>query len=182
MLVRSSTAIAAICMLSGAALAQSAAKFTDPQITHITYTAEQLDMEGAKQALSKSTNKDVRAFAEQMVRDYTMVNMQTLDLIRKLNLTPQDNDLSRALTEQAAGKRAELAKLKGAEFDKAYLANEVRYHFVVKGALEVTLIPSATNPELRSLLQTGLKIFEGHRQHAQEVASASRLLLEWRAR
>jgi putative membrane protein len=98
--------------------------------------------------------------------------MQTLDLIRKLNLTPQDNDLSRALTEQAAGKRAELAKLKGAEFDKAYLANEVRYHFVVKGALEVTLIPSATNPELRSLLQTGLKNFEGHRQHAQEVASA----------
>ena len=169
MLVRSSTAIAAICMLSGAALAQSAAKFTDPQIAHITYTAEQLDMEDAKQALSKSTNKDVRAFAEQMVRDHTVVNKQAVD---KLKVTPEDNDLSRALTEQAAGKRAELAKLKGAEFDKAYLANEVRYHFVVKGALEVTLIPSATNPELRSLLQTGLKIFEGHRQHAQEVASA----------
>jgi putative membrane protein len=101
-----------------------------------------------------------------------VVNKQALDLVHKLKVTPQDNDLSRALTEQAAGKRAELAKLKGAEFDKAYLANEVRYHFVVNGALEVTLIPSATNPELRSLLQTGLRIFEGHRQHAQEVASA----------
>lgn len=172
MLVRLSTAIAAICMLSGAALAQSATKLTDPQIAHVTYTAGQLDMEGAKQALSKSTNTDVRAFAEQMVRDHTVVNKQTLDLINKLKITPQDNDLSRALTEQAAGKRAELAKLKGAEFDKAYLANEVRYHFAVNSALEVTLIPSATNPELRNLLQTGLKIFEGHRQHAQEIASS----------
>jgi putative membrane protein len=172
MLVRSNTAIAAICMLSGAALAQSAAKLTDPRIAHITYTAGQLDIEGAKQALSKSTNKDVRAFAEQMVRDHTAVNKQALDLVHKLKVTPEDNDLSRALTEQAAGKRAELAKLKGAEFDKAYLANEVGYHLTVNGALEVTLIPSATNPELRSLLQTGLKIFEGHGQHAQEVASA----------
>ena len=172
MLVRSSTAIAAICMLSSAALAQSAAKLTDSQIVHITYTAGQLDIEGAKQALSKSTNKDVRDFADQMVRDNTVVNRQALDLVQKLKVTPQDNDLSRALTEQAAGKRAEFAKLNGAEFDKAYLANEVRYNFVVNAALEVTLIPSATDPELKSLLHTGLEMFQGHGQRAQEVASA----------
>jgi predicted outer membrane protein len=63
MLVRLSPAIAAICMISSAALAQGA-KPTDPQIAHIAYTAGQLDIEGAKQALSKSKNKDVRAFAE----------------------------------------------------------------------------------------------------------------------
>jgi putative membrane protein len=32
------------------------------------------DIEGAKQALSKSKNKDVRAFAEGMVSDHTAVN------------------------------------------------------------------------------------------------------------
>jgi putative membrane protein len=170
MLIRLCTATAAVCMLSGGALAQgAAAKLTDPQIAHIAYAAGQLDIEGAKQALSKSTNKDVRAFAEQMVHDHTAVNKQAVD---KLKVTPEDNDLSRALTEQAAGKRAELAKLKGAEFDRAYLANEVAYHLTVSGALEVTLIPSATNPELKSLLQTGLKTFQGHQQHAREVASA----------
>jgi hypothetical protein len=30
---------------------------------------------------------------------------------------------------------------------------------------ETTLIPNATNAELKSLLQTGLKIFQGHEQH-----------------
>jgi putative membrane protein len=60
MLVQLSAAIAAVCMLSSAALAQGAAKPTDPQIALIAYTARQLDIEAAKQALSKSTNKDVQ--------------------------------------------------------------------------------------------------------------------------
>jgi putative membrane protein len=170
MLVRLSAAIAALYMLSGAGVAQAAAKPTDPQIAHIAYTAGQLDIEAAKQAISKSTNKDVRAFAEDMARDHTAVNDKALALVKKLNVTPEDNDTSRALTKQAAEKRAELSKLSGAEFDKAYIANEVAYHKTVNGALETTLIPSASNPELKSLLQTGLKIFQGHQQHAEEVA------------
>ena len=172
MLVRLSTATAVICILSGAAFAQGAAKPTDPQIAHIAYTAGQLDIEAAKQAISKSTNKDVRAFADDMVRDHTAVNKQALDLVTKLKVTPEDNDTSRALSKQAADKRAELSKLDGAAFDKAYVANEVAYHKTVNGALESTLIPSASNPELKSLLQTGLKIFQGHEQHAENVAAA----------
>ena len=170
MLVRSSTAIAAICMLSGTALAQGAAP-TDPQIAHIAYTAGQLDIAAAKQALSRSSNKDVRAYAEGMVNDHTAVNKKALDLVKKLKVTPEINDTSRALTKAAADKRAELSKLKGAEFDKNYIDNEVAYHKTVNGALETTLIPSASNPELKSLLQDGLKIFQGHQQHAEQVAA-----------
>ena len=172
MLIRLSTSIAALCMLSGAAFAQGAAKPTDPQIAHIAYTAGELDIEAAKQALSKSTNKDVRAFADGMVSDHTAVNNKALDLVKKLNVTPEDNDTSRALSKAAAEKRAELSKLDGAAFDKAYMANEVAYHKTVNGALETTLIPSASNPELKSLLQTGLKLFQGHEQHAEKVVDA----------
>ena len=172
MLVRLTTSIAAICMLSSTALAQGAAKPTDPQIAHIAYTAGQLDIEAAKQALSKSTNKDVRAFAEGMVSDHTTENNKALDLVKKLNVTPEDNDTSRALTKAAAEKRAELSKLDGAAFDNAYMSNEVAYHKTVNGALKTALIPSATNGELKSLLETGLKIFEGHQQHAEKVAAA----------
>jgi putative membrane protein len=164
-------AIAAICLLPGAAFAQADAKPTDPQIAHIAYTAGQLDIEAAKQALAITKNKDVKAFADSMVRDHTAVNKQALDLVKKLGVTPQDNDTSKALTKGAADKRAELAKLSGAAFDKAYVANEVAYHKTVDGALETLLIPSASNAELKSLLQTGLKIFQGHEQHAEQVAA-----------
>lgn len=174
MLVRLSAAIAAICMLSGAALAQGAAKPTDPQIAHIAYTAGQLDITAAKQALSKSNNKEVLAFAQDMVRDHEAVNKQALDLVKKLNVTPADNDTSRALSKQAADKQAELAKLNGAAYDKAYVANEVAFHKTVNGALESLLIPSANNAELKSLLQTGLKIFQGHQQHAEHLAASQK--------
>jgi putative membrane protein len=170
MLVRLTTALATIFVLNGAALAQGAGP-TDPQIAHIAYTAGQLDIEAAKQALSKSSNKDVRAFAEGMVSDHTAVNKKALDLVKKLKVTPEDNDTSRALTKAATDKLEELSNLKGAAFDKAYVANEVAYHATVNGALETTLIPSASNPELKSLLQTGLKIFQGHQEHAEKVAA-----------
>ena len=106
-----------------------------------------------------------------MVRDHEAVNKQALDLVKKLNVTPEDNDTSRTLSKNAAEKLAELGKLKGAEFDKAYVANEVAYHKAVDSALETSLIPNANNAELKSLLQTGLKIFQGHEQHAEQVAA-----------
>ena len=171
MFVRLTAGLATLCLLSAPAFAQGAAKPTDPQIAHIAYTAGQLDIEAAKQALAKSRNKEVREFADDMVRDHTAVNKQALALVTKLKVTPEDNDTSRALTKQAGAKRDELSKLNGAAFDKAYVANEVAYHKTVNGALESTLIPSANNGELKSLLQTGLKIFQGHEQHAEHVAS-----------
>jgi putative membrane protein len=170
MLVRLSAAIAAVSLMSGAALAQ-AAKPTDPQIAHIAYTAGVIDVAAAKQALAKSGSKEVKAFAEDMVRDHEAVNKQALALVKKLNVTPEDNDTSRTLSKQASDKLAELAKLKGAKFDRAYVANEVAYHKAVDSALETQLIPSASNAELKSLLQTGLKIFQGHEQRAEHVAA-----------
>ena len=170
MFVRLSAAIAAVSLLSSAALAQSA-KPTDPQIAHIAYTAGVIDIAAAKQALQKASNKQVKAFAQDMVRDHEAVNKQALDLVKKLKVTPEDNDTSRTLSKNAADKLAELGKLSGAAYDKAYVANEVAYHKAVNGALETQLIPSASNAELKSLLQTGLKIFQGHQQHAEQVAA-----------
>jgi putative membrane protein len=170
--LRFSTLAAAACLLATSAVGQTATKPTDPQIAHIAYTAGQLDIAAAKQALGKTKNKEIKAFADDMVRDHEAVNKQALDLVKKLKVTPEDNDTSRALSKQAADKLAELGKLNGAAYDKAYAENEVAYHKSVNSALETTLIPSASNAELKSLLQTGLKIFQGHQGHAEKVASS----------
>jgi putative membrane protein len=164
-----STAIAAIFLVSGAALAQEA-KPTDPQIAHIAYTAGEIDIAAAKQALEKSSNKDVRAFAEEMARDHAAVNVQALALVKKLGVTPQDNPTSQSLSKHAAAELKTLDALKGSSFDKAYVDNEVAYHQAVNGALSDTLIPSAQNAELKSLLETGLKLFQSHQMHAEHLA------------
>jgi putative membrane protein len=171
MLSRTITALAVLSLLGGVSQAQAADKPTDPQIAHIAYTAGMINVEAAKQAIAKSKNRQVVAFAKDMVRDHEAVNEQALALVKKLKVTPEDNDTSRALSKAATAERAKLDKLKGAAFDKAYVENEVAYHKQVDGALETLLIPSATNAELKSLLETGLKIFQGHEQHAEHVAA-----------
>jgi putative membrane protein len=164
-------AIASTFLLMTTAMAASQdAKPTDPQIAHIAYTAGEIDIEAGQLALKKSKNKAVRGFAEDMVRDHTAVNDKALALVKKLNVTPEDNPTSKALLAQAKKEHAALSKLSGKAFDEAYAKNEVAYHKTVNGALETTLIPSASDDELKSLLGTGLKIFQGHQEHAEHLA------------
>lgn len=161
-------------VLVSASLALAADKPNDAQIAHIAYTAGELDIKAAQQALDISKAKHVRAFAQDMLRDHKAVNDKALALVKKLGVTPEDNDTSKALSKDADAKRAELGKLSGAAFDKAYVENEVAYHKAVNGALKDTLIPSASNAELKALLETGLKIFEGHQTHAEHLSAETK--------
>lgn len=171
MFMRSPAALATLAFFGSLSLAYAADKPTDQQIAHIAYTAGVIDIEAAKQAITKSKNKEVVAFAETMLRDHEAVNEQALALVKKLNVTPEDNATSQALAKAATEERGKLDGLEGAAFDKAYVGNEVAYHKQVNGALETLLIPSAENAELKGLLETGLKIFQGHQQHAEQVAA-----------
>lgn len=154
-----------------ASAAYAADKPTDPQIAHIAYTAGEIDITQAKQALKESKNTDVRQFAETMERDHSAVNQQALALLKKLNVKPENNATSKSLESSAKQERAKLAKLRGSAFDSAYINNEVAYHKQVNAALETLLIPSAQNAELKSLLETGLKLFKEHQMHAEHLAS-----------
>ena len=164
---------ATLLALSGVTAAK-AASVNDAQIAHIAYTAGQIDIAAGKQALAKSKNKAVRAFAHEMVRDHAAVNVQALALVKKLHVTPQANDTSAALSKGAAAEIRTLSRLHGIAFDRAYVRNEVAYHKTVNGALKDTLIPNAQNGELKSLLQTGLTLFSEHQTHAEHLASRMR--------
>jgi putative membrane protein len=170
------TAAATVALIAaGAAQAQGAPSksngLNDAQIAHIAYTAGNIDIAAAKQAIAKSKDKAVLDFAKEMERDHTAVNDKALALVKKLNVTPQDNATSQALSKDAKGKLDSYAELSGKAFDKAYVANEVAYHKTVNGALKTQLIPGAQNAELKGLLQTGLKLFKEHQAHAEHLAS-----------
>jgi putative membrane protein len=162
---------AAALFAAGAMAPAQAADINDAQIAHIAYTAGNIDIAAAKQALAKSKNAKVRAFAQEMVRDHEAVNAKALALVKKLNVTPEDNPTSKSLSDAAKAEREKLAGMSGAAFDKAYAENEVAYHKTVNGALDSTLIPGAQNGELKSLLQTGRTLFGEHQTHAEHLSS-----------
>jgi putative membrane protein len=151
----------------------SAQSVNDAQIASIVVTANQVDIDAGKLAKSRSTNKDVKAFAELMITDHTGVNKSAKDLVTELKVTPQDNPTSQSLKAGGHKNLAHLKTLKGAAFDKAYVDHEVAYHQQVIDALDKTLIPGATNDELKALLIKVRPAFVAHLEHAKHLQSST---------
>jgi putative membrane protein len=142
---------------------------TDPQIAAIVVTANQVDVDAGKLAEGKTRNKDVKAFARQMVTDHTAVNQQAGALVKKLGVKPEANPTSASLQQGGAQNMAHLKKLKGKDFDKAYVAHEVAYHQQVLDAIDNTLIPSAHNAELKGLIEKVRPAIAEHLEHAKHL-------------
>lgn len=144
---------------------------TDPQIVGIVETANQIDIDYGKLALSKTKNKEVHDFAQQMITDHTAVQKSVTDLASKLGVKPASSETGDSLKKQASETTANLKKLNGAAFDKAYIDNEVAYHKAVIGAVSNTLIPNAKNAQLKSALTSTAPLFQGHLEHAEHLQS-----------
>ena len=67
---------------------------------------------------------------------------------------------------------ATLKSLTGAAFDKAYIDHEVAYHQAVLDALDKTLIPGASNAELKALLVKVRPAFVAHLEHAKTIQAS----------
>ena len=152
--------------------AASAQSINDAQIASIVVTANQVDIDAGKLAASKTSNADVKTFAQQMVTDHTGVNKQATALVTKLKVTPEDNPTSQALKKGGADNVASLKGLKGAAFDKAYVDHEVAYHQAVLDAVDKVLIPSASNADLKALLVKVRPAFVAHLEHAKHVQAS----------
>jgi len=131
--------------------------------------ANTIDIQNGELAKTKSKNAEVKAFADLMIAQHTGVNEQATDLATKLNLAPEDNATSLQLTQNADATRATLETKTGADFDKAYIDNEVNYHQAVLDELDKTLIPGAQNTELKDLLVSVRPAFVSHLDHAKSI-------------
>jgi len=160
---------ASLGLSTAIALAQN---INDAQIASIVVTANQVDIDAGELAKSTSTNPEVKQFAQLMITDHTGVNKSAVALVTKLKVTPEDNPTSQSLKSGGEQNVANLKKLKGADFDKAYIDHEVAYHQQVLDAVDKTLIPGAQNAELKALLVKVRPAFVAHLEHAKKVQAA----------
>jgi putative membrane protein len=150
-------------------VAQGTPKLTDPEIASVAVVANKGDISFAEIAQKKSKNTEVLSFAQTMINDHTAVINQAVALVKKLNVTPKDNAVSKKMLADAENTRKKLNSISGKEFDKAYVDNEVAYHKAVINAVENVLIPQAQNAELKDLLQKVLPTLKTHLSHAEMV-------------
>jgi putative membrane protein len=164
-------ALAGFLALSlGLSSAQAAAP-TDPQIAAIVVTANQVDIDAGKLAVSKAQSPDVKTFAQLMITDHGGVNKSATELVQKLHVTPESNPTSQSLQKGGDDNLVVLKTLSGSAFDRAYVGHEVVYHQAVLDAIDTTLIPGAQNAELKALLVKVRPAFVAHLEHAKHLQS-----------
>jgi putative membrane protein len=141
----------------------------DAQIADIVVTANQVDIDAGKWAESHAASADVKSFAQLMVTDHAAVNKSATDLAGRLHLTPEDNATAQSLKKGGEDNVAHLKTLSGAAFDRAYVEHEVAYHEAVLSAIDDTLIPNATNADLKALMVKVRPAFVAHLDHARHL-------------
>ncbi|MFZ1700529.1 MAG: DUF4142 domain-containing protein [Pyrinomonadaceae bacterium] len=144
-------------------------EITDANIGAIVTVAGGLDIAYGSIAMKTSKSKMVKEFAKRMVTDHTAVQKAVDQLAGKLGLVPEDNDTSRGLAANGVNVKSKLNSMKGKEFDKYYIDNEVAYHELVVNATRDLLIPNAKNEELKQALIQTLPLFERHLEHARSI-------------
>jgi putative membrane protein len=126
-------AVAAVGLwLAGAALAQNQRRAADQSADKLGADGDfvqkvasggQLEVRLGELAQSKGANVAVRRFGARMVRDHTKANMQLAAALTGAGITPP-----RVLLDKDIKTFNELAKLSGAEFDRAYMKHMVEDH------------------------------------------------------
>lgn len=149
--------------------AETTAPPNDAQIAQIVLVANTVDVNNGELAVEKTKSPEVKAFAETMIRDHSAVNKQAVALATKLGVKPEESETSKSLQSGGVKTLATLKALDGAEFDVAYVDNEVGYHEAVIGVLDETLIPNTKNAELKALLESSRPVFVAHLEHAKKL-------------
>jgi putative membrane protein len=155
--------------ISTPVIAHANAALDDPTIVAIFDAANTWDIELGNLALKKSTNKDVRTFADMMVRDHTAARQLGRNLAQKIHVTPTPPGPDFALAKDHVATVAKLNALSGAAFDKAYVAHEAWYHQAVIDAVTKTLLPATKNAELKDLEVKVAPNFQAHLADAKAL-------------
>jgi putative membrane protein len=121
------------------------------------------EVELGKLAQQNAQSDDVKQFGARMVQDHTNANQQLMPILSAQDITvPTQLDATHRKTYDR------LSKMRGAEFDRAYMRDMVQDHEkdVKKFRQEAE---HGTDPDLKNFAQNTLPVLEQHLKMAQET-------------
>lgn len=176
--MRKTTVITGIALASAVALvavaanrataSPEAASLDEAGIVAIFDLANTADIETGKLGAERAQNKEVRDYGTMLSQVHTEVRQKGRDLAAKLGVTPKLPAGNTMLTDHQAA-IAKLRGLRGAEFDRAFLAHEQAFHIAVLDAVKTTLLPAIKTQELKDFVVSLAPAFEAHRLMAEHL-------------
>ena len=142
---------------------------SDDQDKQFIMTASQSDyteMTFSKLALQKSSNPQVKAYAQKMITDHTKLEEQMKPFADKMGVTPVTT-----LDATHQQKYDQMSSLSGADFDKGYISAMSTDHHASLDAFK-TEESTTTNAPLKATVKKGEKVVAQHTTMADKMATA----------
>ena len=156
---------------TGTSESQDNAALNDAQIAQILVTLNKIDIENGAFAKKSTKDNEVFAFASRMVKEHAEVLKQANDLIKKLNLHPDDSAVSRSLETAAEQNLNKMKFFSGTSFENNYVNAEITLHQKFIDIADIHLIPNVKNEELKGMLVNVRHVLVSHLEHAQKIHS-----------
>jgi putative membrane protein len=160
------------CSLPNEPVTTAAAEASEPmssgEILRVLRVINNGEIEQARLALRKSDNPRVQETAQRIIQDHTASNQRIASVANTTGARMEESPLSQGIQGQASEIREQLAELSGAEFDRAYLQNQVELHEVALDTVRSQLLPNAEDPQVRQLMAAAAPTLQQHLQEAEQ--------------
>jgi putative membrane protein len=130
----------------------------------------QHEIQHGRLAASRGTAKSVRDLGTTIARDHDDLAQRGRELMTKHGLKGSGTASDTALA-QHGNRMSDLRSTSGDEFDRAFLQHEAEYNRWIIDRINSTLLPQATNPEVRTFLEQAIPILEAHAKAARDMAA-----------
>jgi putative membrane protein len=139
------------------------------EIQAFLVAVDEHEIAAAKDASQKTTNPEVRKYAEMMIRDHEKHLTATQQLTTRMNIQPRETPDIDQLKTEAEAARKRLEGLQGAAFDKAYIEEMVKDHGDALNRIDNHYMKATTDAEFLNHLKKTRTAVAKHHEEAQRI-------------
>lgn len=160
-------ALATVASLSvtAPALAQPGGALPTPQFIGAAASTDEFERQEGRMAERQAASPRVRSFGQMMVRDHTNTTMALKLAIRRAGLPPPP---SPQLTPDQQSNLAALRGLRGRDFDRAYIQQQIQAHQTALGVMQA-YAAGGDNRTLRKAAASTVPIVKHHLAMARRI-------------
>ena len=141
---------------------------SDGDLVAAIHAVNDAEIESGNAALAAAKSEDVKAFARRMVDDHTVSNAK-IDrwLAAESGVTSAEGPMTRTFRAGAARDKQQLAGKTGADFERAYVAQQIEAHQATLAVIDSE--GRGASQSLTGLLEDARNMAAGHLEHARTL-------------
>lgn len=145
---------------------------SDAQVVGIVGEINAGEIAQAQLAKSRAKDARVKKFAQHMITQHTDAQQRMAALGKHENMAAAESSVQSDLTVASAADVDTLKGASAADFDAIYMTNQVKQHQAALDMLTNRLIPAATDPKLKALLESTRTTVDEHLKSANDIQRA----------